>query len=112
MIVVQGNPLLIKIKNPTTNYILANYLDTEVSVPKLAIGSTSSHCAKHVRIDFNNLFHRLRCCTNLKTNVKFRMKNDSQKTTQELTIQCRVRGGRTNGIKLEQMHQAAQRILT
>lgn len=38
-----------------------NYLNAQISVPKLAVSSSSSHCTKHVRIDFNDFFYRLWC---------------------------------------------------
>ena len=41
-----------------------HYLNAQISVPKLAISSSSSHCAKHVGINFNNFLHRLWCCKN------------------------------------------------
>ena len=39
--------------------ILLNYLSAQISVPKLTVNSSSSHSAKHVRIDFNDFLYRL-----------------------------------------------------
>ena len=42
---------------------LQPYLDAKISVPELAICSTSGHRAKHVGIYLNDFLYRLRGCT-------------------------------------------------
>ena len=39
--------------------MLLDYLNTQISVPKLTVSRSSSHCTKHIGIDFNNFLYRL-----------------------------------------------------
>lgn len=42
---------------------LPSDLPAQVALPELAVGGAAGHCAQQVRVDLNDLLHRLRGCS-------------------------------------------------